>query len=54
MALDINRPSHGRAGPNDFNLPFDTWFKEEIRRGADYGSIADASAAYEAAGYKFL
>lgn len=42
------------ATPNDSNRPFDTWFRAEIQGGADYGSVADAAAAYEAAGYKFI
>lgn len=54
---DMEHPgdsSTDKAAPNDFSISFDTWLKEEIRRGADYGSVADAAAAYEAAGYNFL
>ena len=57
MISDMEHPgasSINKAVPNDFNTPFDTWFKQEIRRGVDYGSVADAAAAYEAAGYNFL
>ena len=35
--------STNKAAPNDFNMPFDTWFKQEIRMGVDYGSVADAA-----------
>jgi hypothetical protein len=53
---DVEHPasSTDKAAPSDFNMSFDIWFKEEIRRGFDYGSVADAAAAYEAAGYNFL
>jgi hypothetical protein len=53
---DMEHPasSTDKAAPSDFNMPFDIWFKEEIRRGFDYSSIADAAAAYEAAGYNFF
>jgi hypothetical protein len=57
MISDMEHPgtsSTNEAVPNDFNMPFDAWFKEKIRRGADYGSVADAAATYEAAGYNFL
>jgi hypothetical protein len=57
MISDMEHPGTSGANeatPDDFNMPFDTWFKQEIRRGADYGSVADAAAAYEAAGYNFL
>ena len=36
-----------------FNTPFKDWFREEVRRGIVYGSIADAAAGYEDAGYSF-
>jgi hypothetical protein len=50
----LGTSSASRAAPNDFNMLFDTWFKEEIRRAADYSSVEDAAAAYEAAGYNFV
>ena len=34
--------------------PFSTWWRKEIRKGICYASVADAAAAYEAAGYKWF
>lgn len=36
------------------NTPFFEWLEGERRTGHLYGSIADAAAGYEAAGYKWL
>jgi hypothetical protein len=35
-------------------MTFEVWRKKEIRQGVAFASLADAAAAYEAAGYKWL
>jgi hypothetical protein len=35
-------------------MTFEVWRKREIRKGVAFASLADAAAAYEAAGYKWL
>ena len=44
------------AGPDGKveDWPFSTWWRKEIRKGICYASVADAAAAYEAAGYKWF
>jgi hypothetical protein len=52
----IDHPAFRRnsgPGADMSTMPFKDWFNEEIRRGMDYGSPADAAAGYEAAGYKW-
>jgi hypothetical protein len=41
------------AGIDMAKMTFGAWLKEEMRKGA-YVSVADAAAAYEAAGYQWL
>lgn len=36
-----------------FHTPFQDWFREEVRRGVVYASIAEAAVGYEDAGYTF-
>jgi hypothetical protein len=35
-------------------MTFEVWRKQETRKGVAFASLADAAAAYEAAGYKWL
>jgi hypothetical protein len=39
---------------DEARMSFGTWLKNEMRKGASYASLADAAAAYEAAGYEWL
>jgi hypothetical protein len=39
---------------DEARMAFGAWLKNEMRKGASYPSLADAAAAYEAAGYKWL
>jgi hypothetical protein len=39
---------------HEARMTFGTWLKNDMRKGVSYPSLADAAAAYEAAGYKWL
>lgn len=39
---------------DEVQMVFEAWWKNEMRKGIYYASMADAAAAYEAAGYRWL
>jgi len=53
--VDLTVECDEAAEPIDLTQTvFEAWWKNEMRNGIYYASVADAAAAYEAAGYGWL